>query len=842
MRALGVRMPTDRSHAGVKLRAGRGRWLPISRAGDEAGRNLFENGVIRVWLAKQADERRFRRSHRDRSPGASQEIESRARLLEASQGEINESRRDEQDRKGNENAGPPTPAVGGVVSRRFRGIHAVNRTSGRHAGDYDPGMRASTTLLTLGLLAGTATAKAQTAAEPPNLAATFSESADRMSLVYEGRPIAEGTVSADPGVTAERRMVTGLSNEALTQVIKWTARGNGRITLDLTVRGSEDAIAVEADRTDSTLPVVRSSIGPSHNLRNRAVYDRARDWTVSVDAGSALTLTPLSASATGTTFRLEAAGREIVLRFRPRFYQKHRGLKYFRPWTYQPWKGSVTGWTSWYAFRDKVTQKDIAETAAVITETLAPFGYEYVQIDDGFQQDPIGVPDHWLKTNDKFPGGLDGLKKSIVDRGLKPGLWTNVSFAQAEYALATPGYFVPGPDGKPAYGNWVGYVMDGSNPKTLADLVTPVYRSLVDSGWQYFKVDALRHLRYEGYNSFADYFTRRQLDREAVYRQFAASITSTLGPKVFKLMCWGVRPELIGLFDGCRLGNDGFGYGGFSEYNSFNNIVWRNDPDHIELNQPDAYRATTLTSLTGSILMLTDPPAIYRTDRVEAARRTSPVLFAQPGQIYDVEPSRSNVISRAAVEMSGSGPRTFDATQALSVHYLHAIDVSRPYEQWMVLARTGGDKAPIRFADLGLAADRDYLAFEFWTKSFLGSFREALSPGDVDPRFGVQVFCLRERTKHPQLVATNRHVSCGAMDVSNVAWNQGSLEGVSSVVGGDPYELYLTEPAGYSFVDARVEGALVSANEKVGSLRRLRLLSARNGEVRWRLDYRADAP
>ena len=118
--------------------------------------------------------------------------------------------------------------------------------------------------------------------------------------------------------------------------------------------------------------------------------------------------------------------------------------------------------------------------------------------------------------------------------------------------------------------------MDGSNPKTLSDLVTPVYRELKDSGWQYFKVDALRHLKYEGYNSFADYFARKQLDREAVYRQFASSITTTLGPKVFKLMCWGVRLELIGLFDGCSLGNDGFAYGGFSEYNSFNNIVWRN--------------------------------------------------------------------------------------------------------------------------------------------------------------------------------------------------------------------------------------------------------------------------
>lgn len=684
------------------------------------------------------------------------------------------------------------------------------------------------------------TVLAQTPAEPPNAAAVLADRAGSVSLTYEGRPIVVGTLSGEDGITAEPRTLTSATRGALTQVIKWTASGRGRLTVDLVVSGSADALAVEVDRRDDTLPVVRTSIGPSHNLRNRAVYDRTRDWVVSIDAGASLTLTPMSATSDATTFRLRASGSEIVLRFRPRFYQKHRGLKYFQPWTYKPWKKSVTGWTSWYAFRDKVTQTDIATTAAVVALTLAPFGYEYVQIDDGFQQDPIGVPDHWLRANAKFPGGLDGLKASITGKGLKAGLWTNVSFAQDDYAIAHPEYFVPAPSGGPAKGNWVGNIMDGSNAKTLTDLVTPVYRELKASGWQYFKVDALRHLRYEGYNSYADYFERRGLDREAVYRQFASSITTTLGPDVFKLMCWGVRPELIGLFDGCRLGNDGFGYGGFSEYNSFNNIVWRNDPDHIELAQKDAYRATTLTSLTGSILMLTDPPAIYRTDRVEAARRTSPVLFAQPGQIYDVEPSRSNAIGRASVEVSGSGPRPFDATQALSTHYLHAVDVSRPYENWMVLARTGGDRAPIRFADLGLAPDRSYVAFEFWTRSFLGAFKEAFSPDDIDPHFGVQVICLREEMSHPQLVATNRHVSCGAMDVSNTTWTGSTLNGVSDVVASDPYEIFLTEPQGFDLVETHAEGAAIMANEMVGGLRRLRLITAVGGRIEWRLRYRRE--
>jgi hypothetical protein len=237
--------------------------------------------------------------------------------------------------------------------------------------------------------------------------------------------------------------------------------------------------------------------------------------------------------------------------------------------------------------------------------------------------------------------------------------------------------------------------------------------------------------------------------------------------------------------------------------------------------------------------MLTDPPAVYRTDRVEAARRTSPVLFAQPGQIYDVEPSRSAAIGRAAIEMSGSGPRTFDATQALSTHYLYAVDVSRPYEQWMVLARTGGDPDPIRFVDLGLAPDRDYLAFEFWTKAFLGTFSGTITPGAVDPRFGVQAICLRATVAHPQLVATNRHVSCGAVDVTAVTWAAGALDGVSEVVANDPYEIYLSEPAGFTFTNARVVGADVLANQKVGDLRVLRLRAPRGGRVSWHLEYRA---
>ena len=50
------------------------------------------------------------------------------------------------------------------------------------------------------------------------------------------------------------------------------------------------------------------------------------------------------------------------------------------------WRPSVAGWTSWYAFRSDVTEQDVRKTADVLQDVLAPFGYDYLQIDDGYER------------------------------------------------------------------------------------------------------------------------------------------------------------------------------------------------------------------------------------------------------------------------------------------------------------------------------------------------------------------------------------------------------------------------------------------------------------------------
>ena len=674
---------------------------------------------------------------------------------------------------------------------------------------------------------------------PANAAAQVVLTDTNVVFRYDGGTVFEARVLTTRGTPRVRQLVD-TSSGRITQVVTWLP-GNGRITLRGTAHAAGDAFAVDADPREDGVPIVRNSVGPSYSLLNRSVYARDRDWLLSVDFPSGVRITPV-AGGDSTAFDLVAEGYEITLRFRPRFYQKHRGLAHFEPWTYTTWPTSVAGWTSWYAFRDKVTEQDIRLAADKMAEWLKPFGYDVLQIDDGFQRLPISVPDNWLNTNEKFPGGLRGLQSYIAGKGLTPGLWTNTTFHDSTWAFGHPTYFVRGPDGTPSRGNWVGYVMDGANPATMRDLVLPVYTALKKQGWNYFKVDALRHLRYEGVNSHAAFYAQRKLDRVKVYRDFSQQIRNVIGRDAFMLASWGPRPELAGIIDATRLGDDGFGYGGFAQFNSFNNVVWRNDPDHIELQQPDGRRAATLTTLTGSLLMLTDKPSVYVNDALVVAQRTAPVLVTRPGQVYDVDPSRTDRLWMVESEVSGAGPRPFEADQRMQ-QTLYQLDIARPFERWTVLARTTGAPTHIALGELGLDTARTYVAFDFWENRALGAVNGALTLAPVGEN-DVQVLCLRERVDHPQILATNRHVSCGGVELQDVRWAGNELSGRLQRWDALSGILHVTEPPGWEAVAVEVGEGRAELGERVdptpanGIRWRQVLIASVTPAVTWKIRYR----
>jgi hypothetical protein len=345
---------------------------------------------------------------------------------------------------------------------------------------------------------------------PPDAPADVRVEGSRIWIRYDGATIFDGRVK-NPDSLRDAVPSVAVRGGAVDQVLALHAR-RGEVEIEGAVTASPEAFPCESDRAVRGLPVVRHSSGLSRSLLNQAVYDRRRDWVLSVDdrPHTAVTVTPVSDTAGSRTFSLEARGSEIVLRFRPRFYQQHRGLTYFEPWTYAVWPSPVVGWCSWFAFLSQVTEGDVRRAADVLSEVLRPWGYDTLQIDDGYQQG-TGLPELWLKTNAKFPDGLEAIAAYVRGKGLRPGIWTNVAFSQTEYARQHREWFVEDPAGDVASGNWIGHPVDSTAKGALDALVRPIYEGLRAMGWQYFKLDALRHLRYEGYNAYRGHFERKNV-------------------------------------------------------------------------------------------------------------------------------------------------------------------------------------------------------------------------------------------------------------------------------------------------------------------------------------------
>jgi hypothetical protein len=201
-----------------------------------------------------------------------------------------------------------------------------------------------------------------------------------------------------------------------------------------------------------------------------------------------------------------------------------------------------------------------------------------------------------------------------------------------------------------------------------------------------------------------------------------------------------------------------------------------------------------------------------------------------------VDPSRSALISQVDAQVSGRDPKPFDAGLTPAAH-LYLLEINRPFESWVVLGRTGGEFDEIRFEELGLDAAKSFLVFEFWQRKLQGSFTKAFAPGALPAKYNSQIFIIRERQDHPQVIATSRHITGGGVDLNDVSWKDGVLSGRSQVVGGDPYQIYITEPAGWTFAELQVDGGNVLPAVREGELIKTGFLPGKSAETTWRARF-----
>ena len=692
---------------------------------------------------------------------------------------------------------------------------------------------------------------------PPNAAGNFSfdSSKGRFYINYNGSDIITGQVfivvdgkqvplaKSNSVVTSTTRTDAGVSASGIPMITQRISLYCGKpIVLKGEILTSNEGLAAEiGTKAQKKFPMIRNTVGaPSSNLRNDAVYDRMRDWLISPAVHTAVHIIPLGDSKMGRRFSFEAAGTSLELDFRPHYYQAHKNIAYFEPWTYKIWPNSVAGWCSWWPYKTNINETIVSQISDVFSKKLKDYGFDYIQIDDGYQYNGYGTPEVWLKTyQSRFPNGLVGLHKIIKDRGLKPALWVNVHFSDPPTLEQHPEYFLPGPDGKPFSGPWIENGIDGTNQKALDALVNPVYKTLHQQGWEYIKVDALRHLLYDAYYPNREYFAKKNTTPEDVFRHYLTEIRNDLGRDTYMLACWGVLPEVAGIADACRLGGDGFGPTTLLQYNSWNNIVWRNDPDHMDITGAgEEWIRPAMVTMSGAQMLLTDKVEVYDNDnKIEGSKRCGPILFTVPGQLYDYDPTKTdNLVAGMRNKNGGSDSGPIDADRHGTVsNEWWMMEINRPFDSWNVLARMDYKDLPrtqVNFSDLGLSGDKEYLVFEYRSTKFLGICKGSFT-APAQKAKDVSVYAIREYTGKPQLLATSRHITCGGPDIEALNYKGGILSGSSKVVANDPYRIYIYLPAGYSLGNVKASGAKVVSSEIKDGSAVVTLLSEKNASVKW---------
>jgi hypothetical protein len=78
-------------------------------------------------------------------------------------------------------------------------------------------------------------------------------------------------------------------------------------------------------------------------------------------------------------------------------------------------------------------------------------------------------------------------------------------------------------------------------------------------------------------------------------------------------------------------------------------------------------------------------------------------------------------------------------------------------------------------ADLALDPTLTYLAFDFWTQTFLGPVQGRIPCRDL-PLGHCQVVSLVAASDHPQLIGSSRHISMDAVSVTRHRWIPGQKE------------------------------------------------------------------
>lgn len=520
-----------------------------------------------------------------------------------------------------------------------------------------------------------------------------------------------------------------------------------------------------------------------------------------------------------------------LLKLIPNYYTKTLGLPFYVPFDDSIFSKAPMVWCSWTSYYSEVTEQDIISNTDWLSENLKPYGFEYVQVDDGYDR---GLKEghywieHWDRT--KFPHGPQWLTNYIKSKGLHPGLWL-VPNAYAGSAEQHPDWYLRDKNGKIIL-DYNTPALDSTNPE-VREFLKQLFSTLGEWGFEYYKFDGEHALPMYVPSVDRNRLHDQSVDLIAAYRNRLALIRDTIGPKTFVEGCPAGTPlNGIGYFNSYFNGQDVYNnwQGMYALFSSINANAFLN---HIVVYVMPGEGMEVGLPMTVEEAKKKRPREVVETARtreepmtgfgVTAAEARTLVSFAAlSGVVYplasvmpELPQERLQLLQKTLPTMpifpidlfSRGTDMDWDTFKHVHPdHYIHNypeildLKVNAPSGVYDVAGlinwRSEAMMKELTFKDkLGLDTGSRYIVFDFWNQKLLGVFSDRISV-DIEPH-DTRVLLLHPLLNRPQLIGNSRHIT-GACSILNLSWDDANkkLCGSSETIPGEDYRLSIYVPDG----------------------------------------------
>ena len=654
----------------------------------------------------------------------------------------------------------------------------------------------------------------------------FTAQADKVTIVAtDFHGVLTGWADSPEG----RSVVRLMDPEGL--AVNW--RGTGEVTE--TYGGESTSLWSNLPRRNAEVTYLglgHVSGGGLHSL-----FDRGTD--IAVDFGEDTELQAVDGRS--DAFALTIPVRDnATIRLMPDYYTHTLGIPFYIRYDDSHFHSAPMVWSSWTSYYQDVTEQDVVRNADWLAKNLKPYGFEYVQLDDGYDRRPGGHSwvDNWDQV--KFSHGPEWLTSYIRGEGLKAGIWV-VPNAYGPALKEHPDWYLYDKQGKVLL-DYQTPALDSTNPEVF-DHLKRLFTKLDDLGFDYYKFDG--ELALPAYAPEIDKSRMHSpsADFIANYRDRLALIRSTIGPERFVELCpTGTKLNAVGYTDSYFLGQDLYNnwQGMYSFFSSINAHLFLNHMvsyvmpgEGLELGEPmtveqarvrryavtlakerqredpmtgfgttlpEARTLVSYVALTGVAYPLASVMPELPEERVKLLQATMPTLPIMPIDLF----------SRG----TDSTWNKFKFVQAdyYIHHYAEVLDlkVDSAAGIYDVAAETNwrseATERSLEFSrQLGLSDESSYVVFDFWKQQPLGVFKRKIDL-TIEPH-DTRVLLIHLLEERPQLIGNSRHIS-GTYSIVSQGWDgaKKDLHGESLTIEGKEYTLWFAIPHGYEKASVQVSG------------------------------------